>query len=592
MRRLARWATVTGTLVALATFGAACGSSDQGSTTASQETSVDTVPQGVKGGKVTVLAAGDVDFIDPGQTYYAFGYMVDYAVMRPLYSFAPGTLETAQNDLAAGPPVLSDGGRTVTVTLRPDVRYAPPVDRAVTAQDVKYAIERAFSANVPNGYAFNYFSVIEGTPKEPTDGVKPISGLQTPDDQTLVFRLKTKESGTLVAALVMPITMPVPAEYAKPFDAKSPSTYDQHVAFSGPYMIPNDPKTGKLTGREPGKSIELVRSPNWDAATDYRPAYLDGITIQEGNTDAAVSSRRILQGSGLMQGDNAPPAPTIKQAVQRYPDQLKFVPALGPRYVSLNTSIPPFDDLNVRKAVNAVFDRTAMRLTRGGAIIGDIAWGYLPPGFPGFAASGGLKPPAEFDFLQDPDGDPELAAEYMKKAGYPSGRYTGDAKLLTAAINISPGSQTAAVAQNQFEKLGFKLNFRSLSPETMTTKFCGTPQAKVAICTNVATSADFVDPEALLKPYFYGPAITPSNNANWSELDDPRINAAMDAASALPPGDERVNAWADVNKQIVASAAAVPWIWDKTPLIASKDVQSLGNAYLTSWDLSFTSLKP
>ena len=50
----------------------------------------------------------------------------------------------------------------------------------------------------------------------------------------------------------MPITVPVPEEYAKKFDAKNPSTYDQYVAFTGPYMVKND-SPGKLTGREPGK---------------------------------------------------------------------------------------------------------------------------------------------------------------------------------------------------------------------------------------------------------------------------------------------------------------------------------------------------
>jgi peptide/nickel transport system substrate-binding protein len=36
-------------------------------------------------GKVTFFAASDVDYIDPGQTWYSFGYMVEYAVNRSLY---------------------------------------------------------------------------------------------------------------------------------------------------------------------------------------------------------------------------------------------------------------------------------------------------------------------------------------------------------------------------------------------------------------------------------------------------------------------------------------------------------------------------
>ena len=93
----------------------------------------------------------------------------------------------------------------------------------------------------------------------------------------------------------MPISTPVPQEYAKPFDAKTPSTYDQYVAFTGPYMYKND-STGKSSGARRASSIELVRNPNWDPKTDYRPAYLDSITVEEGNDDSVSSSRRILKG--------------------------------------------------------------------------------------------------------------------------------------------------------------------------------------------------------------------------------------------------------------------------------------------------------
>ena len=115
----------------------------------------------------------------------------------------------------------------------------------------------------------------------------------------------------------MPITVPVPKEYAKKFDAKPPSKYDQYVAFTGPYMVKNDPKTASSIGRVPGKSIDLVRNPNWDKSTDYRPAYLDEIKIEEGNDDLATASRRALNGTGSVCCDaGSPPAPVLKQVVQ------------------------------------------------------------------------------------------------------------------------------------------------------------------------------------------------------------------------------------------------------------------------------------
>jgi peptide/nickel transport system substrate-binding protein len=184
------------------------------------------------------------------------------------------------------------------VHIKTGVHYAPPVNRAVEAQDIKYAFERAFSKEVPSGYAGTYFNSIVGTPaKANTGDVKPISGIETLDDSTIVFHLKTPSAPLISQALVMPITVPVPKEYAVTYDRSTPSKYDQHVAFTGPYMVKNDPKTGKVTGRVPGKSIDIVRNPNWDKSSDYRPAYLDAIFIQEGNTDVASASRRELAGT-------------------------------------------------------------------------------------------------------------------------------------------------------------------------------------------------------------------------------------------------------------------------------------------------------
>ena len=575
--------------VVVALGAAGCGGDgDSGSDGASGTGAAGASAEGKKGGEVTVLSAGDVDYVDPGQTYYVFGLMIHNAVNRGLYTYKPGDREQPTPDLATGPPEVSRDLRSVTVRMRSGVRFAPPVDREVTSKDVKYAFERAFSANVPSPYAGVYFSDIVGAPAKP-GAIRDIRGIETPDDRTIVFRLRAPSAVLVSQALAMPISTPVPEEYARPFDAKSPSTYDQYVAFTGPYMIVNDAK-GKLTGREAGKRIELRRNPNWRADTDYRPAYLDRVVVEEGNDDATVASRRILNGSGLLQGDGAPPAPVLKQAVERFKEQVVLVPSGGYRIVSMNTTVKPFDDLNVRKAVLAAFDREAMRLTRGGELLGDIPTHYLPPGFPGFEEAGGERGPG-VDFLAKPGGDMALATAYMKKAGYETGRYTGSEKLLMVATNADPGKSSAEVAANQFEKLGFEINFRIVPQDTLYTRFCNRPSADVAICPNVGFFKDFFDPQSMLDPVFNGENILEANNTNWAELDDPKVNAAMARAAKLPQGAERNRAWGEVDRMVTALAPAVPWLWDKQPLIASKDVKGVANEFATGWDLSFSSLR-
>src|SRR5687768_2496370 len=308
-------ARTLGALVAAALTLAAAGcggSSDEG-----PQGSSDSAPvKGKKGGKVTFLAAADVDYLDPGQSYYTFGYAVIYATQRPLYSFEPDDAETPVPDLAEGDPEISPDNKKITVKLRSGVRFSPPVNREVTSADVKYAFERAFTQNVPSGYATSYFADIVGAPDAPGE-FKDIEGIKTPDDRTIVLELTKPTAVTVASALVMPITIPVPQEYAEKFDRKSPSTYDQYTVFTGPYMVRNDPD-GKVVGRDPGKLIELIRNPNWDDKTDYRPAYLDEIRIEEGNDDLTIASRRTLQGDGLMCCDSGqPPIAILRRAITR-----------------------------------------------------------------------------------------------------------------------------------------------------------------------------------------------------------------------------------------------------------------------------------
>ena len=221
-------------VVALVAAGlAACGGS--GSTSGNKGNTGGTGAgpgAGKKGGTVTVLSAGDVDYIDPGQTYYVFGFMINSADNRGLYQYKPGDLQAPSPDIASGPPQISADKKTVTVHMKSGIRFSPPVNREVTSKDIKYAFERAFTANVPSSYATVYFGDIAGAPKTPGKLVD-IPGIETPDAHTVVFKL-SQPSGVLVSqALALPISVPVPEEYAKKFDANSPSTYDQHVVFTG-----------------------------------------------------------------------------------------------------------------------------------------------------------------------------------------------------------------------------------------------------------------------------------------------------------------------------------------------------------------------
>ncbi len=546
--------------------------------------------QGKRGGTLTVLSAGDVDFLDPGKTYYVYSIGIVNALHRGLYAYLPQDAGKPVPDLAADLPEIAEDGRTVTVKLRKGVMFSDPVDREVVAGDVKYAIERAFTAAVSNGYVQTYFGDLVGAPKAPGD-YRPVSGIRTPDDHTLVFKLTKGTGAALAGALAMPISVPVPKEFARRFDRTVPSSYgEEHAVYTGPYKVAGDAQ-GDVTGFQPGRELDLERNPQYADVGDFRPAFLDRIEFRAGNDDNAVATKRILSGADMATGNIQAPARQLERLLESNREELSVVPGGGWRAISLDTSRPPFDDLDVRKAVVAGFDRTALRQQRGGEALGPIAQHYIPPGMAGFEESGGLEGWPEFDWMAKPEGDRALSAKYFKAAGYASGKYEGGETLLLVADNADPDKSIAQIAERQLNELGFKTKLRLVTRDTMLTRFCQVPRSDVSVCPSYGWAQDFADPQTMLDPTFNGANILQVSNSNWPELDDPAVNAAIDAAKPVVDPAKRAEAWAAVNKAIVAQAPAIPYMWDYQSAVVSPDVRGVQNGYSTTLDWNFTSLR-
>jgi peptide/nickel transport system substrate-binding protein len=576
-------------IVALALVVAGCGGGSSKSSSGGKAST--TAAQGAKkGGHLDVLSASDVDGLDPGYWYYQYDYMaLGEPTQRGLYGWEADKT-TPTPDLATGDPVVSNGGKTLTIKIRPGIKYSPgPVKRTVKADDFKYALERCFTPGVGNGYVNAYLSDLTGLAAFKDGKAKQITGIQVPDDQTVVLNFD-KPAGAAGQTLALPCTVPVPREYAKKFDSGKQSTYGQHQVFTGPYMIKGAESGSVNGGYTPGKKIELVRNPNWGGANqgDYRPAYLDSITFLGGN-DLSVASRKILTGNAMLSGDYAaPPTAIMKSAYQSKRNQVSIIPSGGNRYIGLNSVIPPFNNENLRKAVIAATNRTALIQTRGGPLLGKPATHILPPGLGGFDEAGGYG--TDLDFYKNPAGDMTVANKYMKAAGFPSGKYTGP-EILMVGDNQPPASKTGEAFLETLKKLGFKVRYRQVPHDVMYSKFCQVPKAKVNVCPNVGWGKDFFDPQSMLDPTFNGKNIVPSGNVNYPQLNDPTINSMMDKAKQLTDQTARDKAWAEIDKKITAGGYVVMWIWDNDVNLHSANVNGVQNKFNASWDVTYTSLK-
>jgi peptide/nickel transport system substrate-binding protein len=592
---------------------AACGSSSSNSSSSSSGATASTpsiplkpgenpvgqaLSGGKKGGTLTVYSSEDFEHLDPGSAYFAEDYQVIYATQRPLLSYPPNSSTTLAPDLATAVPTLAnggitDGGKTVTVHIQPNVKFSPPVNRVVTSKDVAYAIERGANPNVGNGYFAPYFGDIVGAS---TAKGGPISGIQTPNNTTIVFHLTKPVANLLVGALSMPLSSPVPSSMAGPMDKHAPTLYGaQAEVATGPYMIKSNSK-GVFAGigYQTGKQLTLVRNPNWDASTYSTaafkpPAYLDQVNINIGG-DASVIGQQVLKGSDSLQMDT-PSQSIVKLAYESYPSQITFTPGAGDHYGGLNTQYGPFKNVNLRRAVWAAIDRNAIVKARGGPLVAAPMTHFITPGTDGYTQAGGAAGP-NVPWNVNPNGNMAEATKLMKAAGYPSGKYTGTTPI--QIVGGDSGDQPAInqIIQSSLNALGFKTHLSQVDQSVMYSKYCGVPKQKIDVCPSSGWIRDYDNPLTVLYVPFNGAAIVPTNNSNWSLLNDPAINAAMNKAELITDPAAAATAWGNIDTQLVNDAVALPEEFDSQPNIEAKNVAGVDDLWnIGSWDFMFTSLK-
>ena len=134
---------------------------------------------GVRGGTLRVLnTEPDV----PLDTAYTYGPIVR-AYARTLYGYnlaGPPSQATVPVPDIASSYQLSADRRTYTFTLRPGIRYAPPVNREVTARDFITAIQRLYADKDSPPYWQQYADLIAGAAAFGVGKASRISGLTPP----------------------------------------------------------------------------------------------------------------------------------------------------------------------------------------------------------------------------------------------------------------------------------------------------------------------------------------------------------------------------------------------------------------------------
>jgi peptide/nickel transport system substrate-binding protein len=444
-------------------------------------------------------------------------------------------------DLATDTGEVSSDGLTYTFHLKPGVQFGPPLDRDITSADVKYAFQRIMSKALVAQYGSYYYGVVEGMDAavaKPADNID-ISGITTPDDSTIVFTL-TKPTGDFLYRLAMPATAPVPPEVGKCFTKAG--DYGRDVISSGPYMIKGEDALDitscdsikPISGFDPTKRLTFVRNPDYDASTDepdIRENLVDGVDIVI-NTNTNDIFDRISAGEYDGSWQSTPPTeilqnyltdPNLKELLHADPGDRTW-------YITMNTLVPPFDDVHVRKAVNYAIDKAAMLQAVGGPTFGQIATHIMPPTVLDFGGE-------TYDPYASPNeaGDINAAKQEMSQSKYDK---NGDGKcdsdvcnnVLFVNRNIDPWTKYTPIIQNNLSALGITLKPRELDTGTAYTTI-QTVKNLVPIAANAGWGKDYADPFTFADLLFGSGGILCTGQVNYSE-------AGMTAAQAKECGVE------------------------------------------------------
>ncbi len=560
-----------------------------------------------KGGtyRVGVSDLGYSNGFDPSAEYTAVSWQIQRNLMvRTLlgYRFTEGpTGNEPVPDLATEIPTPTNGGKTWTFTLKDNVKFGAPLNRAITSKDIAYSFERLANPKVAAGYAF-YYTDIVGFQAFADGKAKTISGITTPNAKTIVFNL-TKPLGDFIYRLTMPATGPIPREVGKCFEQSG--RYGRYVISSGPYQIEGADKLNPascatmkpISGFNPVRSLSLVRNPMYDAATDVE-------TTRESNPDrftwtVNTNSKDIFDkiDAGELEGSqDAIPADVARRYLRddALKDRVKPRVDDGTRYITMNLTEAPFDDIHVRKAVNLVMDKGGLLRAWGGTTYGEVGTHIIPSSL--LPATDEV---ANYDPYPSPDGAGDLAAAMaeMKLSAYDKDKDglcdAGPCKgTLLINRNVDPYPKMEPILVESLKKIGITPTVRSL-PTGSAYTLIQTVAKKIPIGANPIWGKDYSD-ASTFAVLFDGRNLAPTNNSNYSLVGItaakakeigasypaggvPNVDADIDKCNALPAGDERLECWFAFDKKLMEEV--VPWV----PYFASKNTDLLGPA-VTKWD--------
>jgi oligopeptide transport system substrate-binding protein len=431
---------------------------------------------------------------------------------------------------------ISDDGRTYTFSLRHDVKFHD--GRQVKAEDFKYSWERACDPATGSLTAATYLGDIVGVKDVLAGQTKDISGIKVVDDFTLE------------------VTIDAPKSYFL-FKLTYPTGFvvDRANVAAGRewWHTPNGTGPFRLKEWEEGKQLVLERNELYygDLAKVNQVVFhiLAGVPMnmyETGEIDVASVDinyiEKVTDESGPFYSD------------------LKVTPELSFFYIGFNTTEPPFDDANIRRAFSQAVDKDKIvSLVFKGMV--QRADGILPPGIPGYNSG-----------LSGLSFDVGKAKQLIAQSSYGDVSKLPPITITTGGEGGLIGSDLEAIVYQWQQNLGVEVKVRQLEPQ----RFLYNLKEEKDEMFLSGWIADYPHPQDFLDILFH----TGADN-NYGEYSNPEVDAILEAAAVEQNSEQSLALYQQAEQKLVSDAACLPIYFGRNytlvkPYVKGYDPSPLG----------------
>jgi oligopeptide transport system substrate-binding protein len=423
---------------------------------------------------------------------------------------------------------ISSDSLTYTFHLRQDVKFQD--GRPLTAEDFKFSWERAANPDTNSQTVLAYLGDIIGIKDILSGKTRDASGIKVLDKYTFQVTIDSPKSYFLYK-----LTYPT-AFVVDKSNLSTGISWWHKPNGTGPFKLKQWNETASLTLERNDSFYGEMAKVSQIKYQFYTGNPMD--LYEKGAIDVTGVSTAYIDEVSDVNG--------------LFYKELSTSPAFSFFYIGFNCSIPPFDDVSIRKAFNLAVDKDKITSLVFKNMV-QKAEGILPPGFPGYNQN-----------LTGLDYNPTEAQQLIKSSKYGDVSKLPPLKLTTSGYGGGTSSTLQALVHEWKQNLGVDVQIRQLEPDY----YFYNLQAEKDQMFEMGWNADYPHPQDFIDILFS----TGANN-NYGQYSNVGVDALINQANLEPDYEKSLLLYQQAEQIIVDDAACIPLTFDKVYLLVKPHVQ-------------------